>query len=41
MAFITKLQDLVAAINDLATAVGLLAGLQTELSSFDTFLDSL
>jgi len=41
MNFLSKLQDLVSAIGSLQTAVGQLAGIQTALTSFNTFLDSL
>jgi hypothetical protein len=41
MTFLTKIQNLVTALNDLSTAVDLLPSIQTALGDFDTFLDTL
>lgn len=38
---LAKLQAIVTALQDLATAVALIPGLQTSLTDFDTFLTNL
>lgn len=41
MSFLTKLQNIATALNDIQTAIGQIPAIQTALTDFNSFLDTL